>query len=125
MRPPQIFSEEDPDLLIEQLFPSTPIAGVPFNPVMGSENPIEEFFREMADPLSNNGNGLTVDTIEEKISADGSHHRKEVHNDHGHRSVTITEEKDIEVPGAKTSQDVSEKVFSEEMAHGGPMKDID
>ena len=104
MKPPQIFSEDDPDLIIEEMFPPSPISGIPFTPVMRGEDPMEEMFREMADPLGMAGplgGGLTIDTVEEKISADGSHHRKEVHNDHGHRSVTITEEKDIgEVAGA-------------------------
>jgi hypothetical protein len=93
--------------MIEEMFPPSPISGIPFTPIMRGEDPIEEMFREMADPL---GMGIpmgSVDTIEEKLSADGSHHRKEVHNDHGHRKVTITEEKDVVVPGATSPQEVS------------------
>ena len=93
-------------MLIEEMFPPSPISGIPFTPMMRGENPIEAMFREMemGGPIEN---GLTIDSVEEKVSADGSHHRKEVHNDHGHRTVTITEEKEIEVPGATSPQEVS------------------
>ena len=93
-------------MLIEEMFPPSPISGIPFMPMMSVEDPMEEMLESlgMGGPF---GNGLTIDTIEEKVSADGSHHRKEVHNDHGHRKVTITEEKEIEVPGATSPQEVS------------------
>lgn len=67
---------------------------------------MEEIFRELGGAPMGFG-GANFDMVEEKMSADGSHHRKEVHNENGHRSVTITEEKDIEVPGATTPQEVS------------------
>jgi len=111
-------------MLIEEMFPPSPISGIPFMPMTRVEDPMEEMLESlgMGGPL---GNGLTIDTIEEKVSADGSHHRKEVVNDHGHRKVTITEEKEIEVPGATSPQEVSKKILMEELANGGPMKEID
>lgn len=56
-------------------------------------------------------NGVVTDSIEEKVSKDGVHSKKEVHNDHGHRTVTITEEKEIAMPGAKDVKDVASKVM--------------
>lgn len=49
-----------------------------------------------------NMQNINSDSVEEKIGKDGTHSRKEVHNENGHRTVHITEEKEIEMPGVNT-----------------------
>ena len=68
---------------------------------------------------------MNSDSVEEKIAKDGTHSRKEVHNQNGHRTVHITEEKEVEMPGVKTIQEVAEKEMNDMMQHGGPAHMID
>ena len=51
-----------------------------------------------------NMQNINADSIEEKIGKDGTHSRKEVHNENGHRTVHITEEKKIEIREGTTGQ---------------------
>jgi hypothetical protein len=85
-------------------------------------------FDEMAggDPFALGGlQAMNSDSVEEKLGPDGTHSRKEVHNQNGHRTVHITEEKEVDMPGVKSVSEVAQRVMGDMMKNGGPANTID